>query len=34
MKYKTLDDLNVKGKVVLLRSDLNSPVKKGSYIKE
>ncbi len=32
MKYKTLDDFNFKGKRVLLRSDLNSPVKKGKVI--
>ena len=32
MKYKTLDDFNFKGKRVLLRSDLNSPIVKGKII--
>jgi len=32
MKYKTLDDFNFKGKKVLLRCDLNSPVKNGRVV--
>ena len=32
MKYKTLDDFNFRGKRVLVRSDLNSPVVKGRVI--
>lgn len=32
MRYKTLDDFNFKGKKVLLRSDLNSPVVKGKVV--
>jgi len=32
MKYKTLDDFNFKGKRVLLRSDLNSPVVRGKVV--
>ena len=29
MAYRTLDDLNVKGKRVLVRADLNVPMKEG-----
>jgi phosphoglycerate kinase len=32
MKYKTLDNFNFKGKKVLLRADLNSPVIKGRVV--
>ena len=32
-KMKTLEDFNFKGKVVLLRSDLNSDVQKGRLLK-
>ena len=28
-KFRTLDDLDVRGKTVLLRADLNVPVKDG-----
>lgn len=32
MKFPTLSDINVKNKVVILRSDLNSPVKNGKVL--
>jgi phosphoglycerate kinase len=32
MKYKTIDDLNVKGKTVLVRVDVNSEIVKGKVV--